>query len=517
MNVAYRRWLEEARRRRSESILGEPFSRGLLSRALDPAAVRRAIAATLVTLVGGRPAPVTFEAGTSYASLEPARVNVDGELIVPPDNLRRDIDELIVAVASHEGGHLRFSEGPGKKAGPLRQFLYNVIEDERVEVAIARRWPALAAPLATARQELLRVDDPVGAKFLFALFYLVRTPERMPDRLWAEQKLLLEKAMHILTPFPETAEQVRCAVRRLERLVPREERKAVPVFPTFALRHGPDGRGTKAGVRTRGRRREADEWSEDRPAVVWTDAAPDAVGYTGLRASVQAEARALRAAFLTALRPRPEQAVRRGKLDRRRLHAWRFDDRLFRSHRPVPRGLTIVLILDLSGSMHAWFPTVQRIAVAFSEAAHGLSHVRLHVYGHAADGEGFPRTEITRFATPARGPVTSLGSLPHGGNNRDGHALELIAQDLARGEPGRRRTRVAIHVCDGDPSASGYRGLPAVEATRKGIATFRRTFGPLVLLGTEPGLETLGTTAVVWRDGQFANPLCRVLQAILSA
>ena len=75
----------------------------------------------------------------------------------------------------------------------------------------------------------------------------------------------------------------------------------------------------------------------------------------------------------------------------------------------------------------------------------------------------------------------------------------------------------AIHVCDGDPSASGYRGLPAVEATRKGIATFRRTFGPLVLLGTEPGLETLGTTAVVWREGEFANPLCRVLQAALSA
>ena len=56
-----------------------------------------------------------------------------------------------------------------------------------------------------------------------------------------------------------------------------------------------------------------------------------------------------------------------------------------------------------------------------------------------------------------------------------------------------------------------------MEATRKGIATFRRTFGPLVLLGTEPSLDTLGTTAVVWRDGQFANPLCRVLQAILSA
>ena len=88
---------------------------------------------------------------------------------------------------------------------------------------------------------------------------------------------------------------------------------------------------------------------------------------------------------------------------------------------------------------------------------------------------------------------------------------------LLRGDACRQLTSFFFSVCDGDPSASGYRGLPAVEATRKGIATFRRTFGPLVLLGMEPGLETLGTTAVVWRDGQFANPLCRVLQAILSA
>ena len=77
--------------------------------------MRRAIAATLVTLVGGRPASVTFEAGTSYASLEPARVNVDGELIVPPDNLRRDIDELIVAVASHRAGVSASRRDPGRR------------------------------------------------------------------------------------------------------------------------------------------------------------------------------------------------------------------------------------------------------------------------------------------------------------------------------------------------------------------------------------------------------------------
>ena len=138
---------------------------------------------------------------------------------------------------------------------------------------------------------------------------------------------------------------------------------------------------------------------------------------------------------------------------------------------------------------------------------------------HVSARPGFRILELCCGTARAGRRWVARGAWRRGSRRRpiDGHALELIAQDLARREPGRRRTRVAIHVCDGDPSASGYRGLPAVEATRKGIATFRRTFGPLVLLGTEPGLETLGTTAVVWRDGQFANPLCRVLQAILSA
>jgi hypothetical protein len=252
--------------------------------------------------------------------------------------------------------------------------------------------------------------------------------------------------------------------------------------------------------------------------VTWEEAPPDPGGYGDASALVQGDASTLRAVLVAAGRTSRQPWVRRGILDRRRLHASPYDDRLFRVARPAPRELVLALILDLSGSMHESFGALRHVAVAFSEAANGLRHVRLHVYGHAADGRGLPCTEITRFATPACGPVLSLGTLPRGANNRDGHALEVIAQDLAEREASRRAARLAIHVCDGDPSASGYMGLPAKEATRRGVATFRRTFGPVLLLGIGGRNEILasfGAPVVMWEHGRDVGELARGIRSQL--
>src|SRR5439155_21993552 len=68
-----------------------------------------------------------------------------------------------------------------------------------------------------------------------------------------------------------------------------------------------------------------------------------------------------------------------------------------------------------------------------------------------------------------------------------------------------------------------YPGWATREKTRSWISTSARGrdsgswSSAAARRGPAGAGETLGTTAVVWRDGQFANPLCRVLQAILSA
>jgi nitric oxide reductase activation protein len=251
--------------------------------------------------------------------------------------------------------------------------------------------------------------------------------------------------------------------------------------------------------------------------VVWTVASADAGKYAALAAAVRPLAYALRAQLRWATDGRRVSRVERGVLDRRRLWAYRFDERIFLGSRRVPGELTIALILDLSGSMHGprW-PILQRLAVAFSEACASLPRIGLHVYGHSADGKGRTCTEIVRLATPARGPVLSLGSLPRGANNRDGHALRVIGKDFLARSPV-RIPRVALHACDGDPQAQGYAGEPALEATRAAIAWFSRAVSPVVLLGIQPAasLEGLGVPALTWSEEASPRDLGRLLRSLV--
>jgi hypothetical protein len=484
MSPLLRRWIEETIRRRCEDLPRRPFTPGLVDpQSLDPAAARRAAAVAIVGLIADRLVVVGFRRGESFAVLESRAVNIDGALVEPPTLASVDFHELLFGVGAHEAAHIRYS-CILRRPSAIRLWLQNVIEDERIEVAIARGWPPLASPLATTRAELIK-SDPALHGFLGALFYLVRAPARMPLLLWMLHRRRLERAIRILTPFPESAADASRAVRRLMRLVRSDERRTLPRLPSFDLSGGSGRRRRRGDLRLGLRSRHAveeDAWSGETPKAVWSDADGDAAGYTAACIAARADAHVFREALTTALRPRWRPMAPTGRIDRRRLHAWPFDDRIFRVAEPEPCRLTIVLILDLSGSMRSWWNELQRVAVAFSEAAHGLRHVRLHVYGHAADGGGEPQTEITRFATPARGRVLGLGSLPLGANNRDGHALELVASDLLVREASRRAARIAIHLCDNEPAACDYGGAPARRATRLAMAAFTRSFGPLLTL-----------------------------------
>jgi nitric oxide reductase activation protein len=224
--------------------------------------------------------------------------------------------------------------------------------------------------------------------------------------------------------------------------------------------------------------------------VIWADAEPHVSGYERVRQDVARQVAALRERLRIVLPPRRETGLQRGSLDRRRLHRHRFDHRLFRGPELCPDPLAIALILDLSGSMsgpHA--ELAQRIAVLVAAAAEGLPGVRLYVYGHSADRDSDgsrrnPSTHITRFATPARGRVLSLGELPVGGNNRDAHAFRVIGQDLVRlGGAGSTR-KLAVIIADGLPNAIGFDGPEAFDATRRAIVWLEQIWGPVIFVAT---------------------------------
>jgi hypothetical protein len=95
-------------------------------------------------------------------------------------------------------------------------------------------------------------------------------------------------------------------------------------------------------------------------------------------------------------------------------------------------------------------------------------------------------------------PVLSLGSLPSGAHNRDGHALELIARHCSARDGSLRRIQQ-------------LRGSAARQATRRGVATFQRLFGPLVVLAMNgvASYDPAPARMVPWHGTSFGKDLGR--------
>lgn len=485
---------------------GVPFATGLVPPGcVDPERALQAAAVAALHCLAARAVSVSFEPGASYADLEHDVANLAFDIARSGD--ARWFAERAIAIGVHEGAHLRLSRPRPSGEPPLFGWLHNLIEDERIECAIARHYPVLAFPLAQLRRDVLRVE-PAPVNLLACLFMLVRAPERLVARAWRRNEAFLRAVTEILTPFPRTPGAVTRATRRIFELLPEDLRRALP--PPHLLGHGCTHESGHPHEEWSARRRRGGHgWSGDPggvssdPPVRWSDAARDAAGYERIRREVHAEARWL-ADRLRALAPRRrEERARSGLLDRRRLYAYRHDERLFRVRGQRPLPLAIAVIIDLSGSMRGACEAIaQRIAITLAEAAALLPGVRLHAYGHSADLEGSPSTDIVRFGAAPNGRHEGLGALPIGRNNRDAHAIAAVGRDLVARAGRRSGPRIAVVICDGLPDAKGFHGEAALRATRHSIARLEHEWGPTILLATKdvPTLDRLGRVAPCHAD-----------------
>ena len=504
---------------------GGPFTPGLISpEALHPFDARRGlIRAAASELAGGDAITVTYARGSSYADLRQRRINIDGELLyrtgdrdtaeLPPGiPTRMDLwNEVLTGVTAHEAAHLRYTAPTPERRRSLR-FFVNLLEDERIERQLVADEPGFAGPLATARASLITADGLSGP--YAAVFLLTRAPHLLSWRVARKHADLLVAAIEILTPFPATHAEVRRAAAEILALLPPADRINVPAYPEFG--HLPDDeerpRSGPPGSFGSG----ADDLEHEEPAVefVAVEAAP--AGYAEYRASTAKLTRD----FVAALDPPPSHGMQisnRGRLDGKR--AWRHPirDDLFRQTVSASGSLDLLLIVDVSGSMRGdrW-GAVHRISVALFEAAQRLPGTRLYAYGHGADRETRPSTQIYPLVDPSHtsGATTCLASLPQGANNRDGQALRVIGREyLRRAGPARGR-RLVFHLCDGSPAAAGYGGQPALESTREALAWFRKHVAPIGQIGIEPEqkLELFGAPHIVWDEARAVSGLRSLLR-----
>lgn len=512
---------------------GMPLTRGIIDEAtLNPILARRGLARATVSLAAGKQIWTSFDRGSSHADVRDRRVNIDEGLLSASETAGNNLElpfgleseeemiaEVLAGVSAHEGAHQRYTE-PHREPSPLLRFLVNLVEDERIERLLVRDFPVYAGPLAVARDRLITADELSG---LFAAIYIVvRAPARTPPRLWRRHQTVLLSVIEILSPFPETYDDVLQAAIRISRLIPQNLVEDAPPFPEFGSQLEKRGKRPRTGrFRRWGRGR--DELEDPEPKVSWIEAkSGSASAYLEYQQATAPLARAIHAVFQPPydVRYRPSSS---GRVNRKRLSRHRFDERILRHAVAHRDPLELVLLLDLSGSMRGTrWDAQHRIAVAFFEAVRMNPALSLRVYGHGADAEDRPSTQIYRLATSGvrgGGPATCLGDLPEGSNNRDGHSLRLIGQELASRHPVRRGGRLVIHASDASPSAAGYGGQPALGATRDALTWFRKHVAPIGQIGIDPeeDMSLFGAPFIVWDEAKAESLLRRLTRSMGAA
>ena len=175
-----------------------------------------------------------------------------------------------------------------------------------------------------------------------------------------------------------------------------------------------------------------------------------------------------------------------GELDDEELYRWGMgDDRLFtqRVIEEKPDAL-VGLLVDLSGSMVGWgneqskIDIAQRLAQLFVWALHDSEGVETRVWGHTGDSYYGHGSDVFRIWEPGD-PMRRLGlikTLDHG-NNYDGYSLEYCVSQM-RDQPQPEKTIIVLS--DGYPAGSNYGDREAQHHIRT-VCTWARSQGVNVI------------------------------------
>lgn len=169
--------------------------------------------------------------------------------------------------------------------------------------------------------------------------------------------------------------------------------------------------------------------------------------------------------------------VRRNRMYGRDIVAsemWRPDCRFF-SDTKLPQDLpdmAVSVLVDQSGSMYG-----QRMGAAMKATMllHDFAervHVPVAVYGHNVTMHGRVNLFVyTDFLKAGKRDKYRLAKLSTGGCNRDGAALEVVA-NLLNARP--ERTKLLIIISDGKPNDDSYGGDSAAKDIKDIVARNRR-------------------------------------------
>jgi len=196
-----------------------------------------------------------------------------------------------------------------------------------------------------------------------------------------------------------------------------------------------------------------------------------------------AETEALRSAlvFRSAAPQHDVKLLRQGTLDDEELYRWAMDDYRVFSERiiDVKPDVFMALLVDMSGSMSGRkLRIAQRLAQLFVWALHEQEGVDTQVWGHTGDGSRDQSVDIFRLWEKGD-PMSRLGLIDtlYHNNNYDGHAISYVVKQAMEHE---HPQKVVIVLSDGLPSGYGYGGTKGMAHMRQ-VCTWAQRNGVTVL------------------------------------
>lgn len=159
--------------------------------------------------------------------------------------------------------------------------------------------------------------------------------------------------------------------------------------------------------------------------------------------------------------------MRRGVLDTNKLaEAYQAVETVYSNKfkRTTP-GLDVCVLIDESGSMSGTnIASARKCAILLNEVFLRLKQCDFYVYGHTADNRHMGEVTINVYRDHWNRNRYALGKVESYSNNKDSVAIEETYKMVRKQTS---KPLLMFVISDGEPSAYGLRGQPAVEEVKK--------------------------------------------------
>jgi hypothetical protein len=426
---------------------------------------------------------------------------------------------LIKIERNRINGQWRETERPAFRPMRIAAYLWNLVEDVRIEAVTSSHWPGFE-PYFGAVLDFMWTDmaehgvpqyyGPELTDKLKVVYLTCRYPaeaNKLTDPIvvsevawwekWQSDYLLgeadtpttIQRALDHLAEDPETSKEMdgmtadeikeQQAGERVRAQIERLMREGIEGAYGVCITHDGEIVPLDAETAEEVRKLVREELVEHRTIIRTVGArnppirvrkpeetAESKKAYVG---RPNAESQALRTAlvFRNSAPQHDVKLLKSGIIDDEELYRWGMGDYRVFSERIIEAKPDVFmgLLVDLSGSMYGQkLRTAQQLAQLFAWALHDQEGVETRVWGHTGDLDEASASEIYRIWEQGD-PLSRLGLiavLPHS-DNYDGVAIaDCVKQIMEMEQP----QKILVVLSDGLPAGHGYGGGPAANHVR---------------------------------------------------